>query len=142
MSHLIVGSATFRRLYGALLNANKGRVNVVIRPAQTAQEGAVLKSLPFCECAYAERDRGSPNGRIVFNPDNANDTEILEDWLSHEIVHTAGQYSDVTGVDATCGKGDVISGDCVHGIEMQIRDEMREYEEKQAEERTKKPKEE
>jgi hypothetical protein len=63
---------------------------------------------------------------------------MLESWLSHEIVHTAGQYSDVTGVNAICGKPEPMSSTCVGKVEAMIRAEMKAYRDKQAEKHAKK----
>jgi len=74
----------------------------------------------MCDCAIAERDRGTSTARILFNADASDNPGLLETWLSHEIVHTAGQFSSLTGVDAICGAADQFSMACVKKIENQI----------------------
>jgi RHS repeat-associated protein len=141
ISNLFAGSATFRRIYMALLTAPKSKANITIRPARSVAERTMLKRLPECECAFAERDRNweSPDGRIIFNPSAAEEVSFLQTWFQHEIVHTAGQYSELTGVNPTCGKPEPASKACVDAMEAQIREEMRAYREEQAKEKPKEP---
>jgi RHS repeat-associated protein len=96
------GSATFRRIYDALKQADQSRVSVVIRQGRTADELAYIRG-PGNNAAYSHRDPHSPDGRILFNP--AHTAGNMEDWLGHEIVHLAGQYADEVG-----GQTDVPGG--------------------------------
>lgn len=116
---------TFARLYNALNSADINKVNLVIRRASLPGEIRVARSTDFG--AYASRTPGSPDGRIIYLGPEATIGHIMA-MLSHEIIHSAGQYSEFSGVGAECGAS---SGShqtqCFRELDAQIFSEISAY---------------
>ena len=102
-NYLLTASPTFAKLFGALHSQSRDNVNLVVRtPSGWAEMRAVESS---DQGAVAERSPGgSASGRILHRAEL--DGAGMDHWVSmlaHEVVHSAGQYSEYTNVGDSCG---------------------------------------
>jgi RHS repeat-associated protein len=128
IERLRAGSASFRRIYDALMNADPSRVNITIRPA-SYYHGEVFQMGGPSD--FSRDRRTAADGAIRFHPSSTE--QNLEAFLMHEIVHAAGAYfSEVgedlagTGVAPSCeNRHPNTNNPCVNPIEGRIASEMK-----------------